>query len=52
MYNSLTRYKDTYFEGFPDDLDKNRFGQCAWASFFIDNNQWFVGRWKHTWDGV
>lgn len=27
-------------------LDEKRLERCAWASFFIGNNQWLVGRWK------
>ena len=31
---------------------KRGLGDVLGPLFFIDNNQWFVGRWKHTWDGV
>ena len=34
------------------NLIKRDLGDVLGPLFFIDNNQWFVGRWKHTWDGV
>ena len=48
MYNSLTRNKDTYFERFPDDFDKNRFGQRTWGSFLFTIISYLWGMKTHV----